>query len=318
MVAIALSATLLLACGCTQFDLNKNIPWGDGDDVPAGTPTKVVAVWTDTVLYRTGREPVRGFGGRLMFYAGEKEKPIQVDGSLVVYAFDEEGRDEADTRPDRKYVFTPEQLPKHYSRSDIGHSYSVWIPWDTAGKEQKEIALIVRFTPRHGPAVVSEQTTQLLPGDETEALRAQRSRQPAEAVKPVSHEENADGAARAVEPASAEAPTPRRMQTTTIGVPVEAGGATLRGADPPRRLPDRADVRAKPEEAAADRHASRPAHFVRGRSRPLGEPIAPPRGDPTLTRPRPAIWQSDLEPPPPAETPAGGPESAPAPAGWNR
>ena len=99
-----------------------------------------------------------------MFYEGKKESPIKVDGVLVVYAFDENGRDPNSARPDRKYVFTPEQLPAHYSKSKLGHSYSVWIPWDEVGGVQKEISLIVRFEPKNSPAIVGDQHRLLLPG----------------------------------------------------------------------------------------------------------------------------------------------------------
>ena len=82
----------------------------------------------------------------------------------MVYAFDEDGRDPSNAKPDRKYVFTKEQFAKHYSKSNIGHSYSVWIPWDEVGGPQKQISLIVRFTPDKGDVVVGEQTRHLLPG----------------------------------------------------------------------------------------------------------------------------------------------------------
>ena len=60
-------------------------------------------------------------------------------------------------------------LPKtnsasHYSKSKLGHSYSVWLPWDETGGPQKEISLIARFTPEKGGVVVGEQTKQMLPG----------------------------------------------------------------------------------------------------------------------------------------------------------
>ena len=102
-------------------------------------------------------------GGRLMFYEKEGE-PIKVEGTLVVYAFDENGRDPGSARPDRKYIVTQQQLPAHYSKSKIGHSYSVWIPWDEVGGVQKEISLIVRFEPKNGAAIVGEQRRLLLPG----------------------------------------------------------------------------------------------------------------------------------------------------------
>ncbi len=107
---------------------------------------------------------MRGFGGRLLFYSGDKPEPIKVDGTLTVYVFDETNRDPNNAKPDRKYVFTKEQLSSHYSKSKLGHSYSVWLPWDETGGPQKEISLIARFTPEKGGVVVGEQNKQILPG----------------------------------------------------------------------------------------------------------------------------------------------------------
>ncbi len=147
-----------------DFDLRRNIPWRIGEVVPPKTPTKIVAIWTDAVLHQPGRPPTRGFGGRLMFYGPDESNPIKVDGTLVVYAFDEEGRSPTDVKPDRKYVFPPDQFARHYSKSKLGHSYSIWIPWDEVGGPRKEISLIARFIPKNGAAIVSGQSRQILPG----------------------------------------------------------------------------------------------------------------------------------------------------------
>jgi hypothetical protein len=158
-----LGLACFLAAGCSPLSLNKASMWPFNDDKPK-VPEKVIAVWADTVLYQPGERPVRGFGGRLMFYEGKKEKPVKVEGTLVIYAFEEDGRAPNNTKPDRKYVFQQDQLPAHYSKSDLGHSYSVWLPWDEVGGPQKEISLIIRFEPKGGAVVVSEAVRQLLPG----------------------------------------------------------------------------------------------------------------------------------------------------------
>jgi hypothetical protein len=155
---------LALGGGCTQLDLTRPMPWPLGPKDSVGTPNKVVAMWADTVLYQPGSPPTRGFGGRLMFYGEDDGKPIKVDGSLVVYAFDEEGRAPNNVKPDRKYVFTREQVAKHYSKSDLGNSYSFWLPWNEVGGPQKEVSLIVRFFPADGDVLVGKQSRHLLPG----------------------------------------------------------------------------------------------------------------------------------------------------------
>ncbi|HVW39501.1 MAG TPA: hypothetical protein VHB99_19420, partial [Pirellulales bacterium] len=160
------SAALLLVVlsGCAEFNLRDKMPGWMGKTGEFRRPMRVVAIWSDTVLNTPGQPSIRGFGARLMFYEDKKEKPIKVSGTLMVYAFDEAGRAKIDTRPDRKYVFNADQLEKHYSKSELGHSYSIWVPWDPVGGESKEISLIVRFLPIEGGVVMSEQVKQFLPG----------------------------------------------------------------------------------------------------------------------------------------------------------
>ena len=52
------------------------------------------------------------------------------------------------------------------SKSELGTSYSFWLPWDDAGGPRTEVGLICRFEPKGGAVVTSEQTKQRLPGTE--------------------------------------------------------------------------------------------------------------------------------------------------------
>ncbi|HQU43449.1 MAG: hypothetical protein B7Z73_01570 [Planctomycetia bacterium 21-64-5] len=157
---------LLAACGCSSFNVKKYLPSLTGKTGEFRTPLKIVAFWTDTVRTSPGQPAMRGFGGRLMFYEHTDGKPVKVAGSLAIYAFDEAHHDSDNPKPDRKFVFPAEQVEKHYSKSELGHSYSFWIPWDPVGGETKQISLICRFSPVQGGAVVSDQVRQLLPGVE--------------------------------------------------------------------------------------------------------------------------------------------------------
>jgi hypothetical protein len=167
-----------------------------------------------------------------MFYASEGGKPIKVKGSLVVYAFDDSERDPTKVKPDRKFVFTTEQFEKHYSKSALGHSYSVWLPWDEAGGPRREISLLVRFTPDNGPAVVGDESKQNLPGPaegdpaqfpEPEAIAApaganSANAQSAGAVQTVAYEQPIAGHdVPGAGPTAAN--SPKRMTTTTISIP---------------------------------------------------------------------------------------------------
>jgi len=172
---LAISAALLLSansgCGTKDFkpskifSLDNAWPFGDDEDEPEeGIPVRIVGAWTDTVKNSPGQPAQRGFGGRLMFYDAKGDKPILVDGQLVVYAFDEAGRAPTDNKPTRRYVFPPDQMKRHMSKNEMGATYSFWLPWDEAGGAKTEVSLICRFEPKGGAVITGEQTRHILPG----------------------------------------------------------------------------------------------------------------------------------------------------------
>ncbi|MGL4944072.1 MAG: hypothetical protein ACRC46_12880 [Thermoguttaceae bacterium] len=160
--------------GCSSLDaVNHQYAKLKTKMTPPGPPTQVVAVW-DQAVKTGGEAPQRGFAGRVYLYPGNTNKPVKCDGYLVVYAFDETDRAVGDNAPTRSYVFSPEDLKKHcYSKSSIGHSYNLWIPWDSAGPEGKsrEVSLIVKHEPETGSTIVSSQTKVYLMGGPRDSQR---------------------------------------------------------------------------------------------------------------------------------------------------
>jgi hypothetical protein len=173
-VAILLGAMLVGMPGCASTkkswkfakngDFKRAVGLKSSKPLPPEVPARLVSTWTDTVLQRSGKPPQRGFGGRLVFFTKESEDPVRVDGQLVIYAFDETDREPHETHPSRKYIFPREEFARHESDSQLGSSYSVWLPWDEVGGDMKQISLIARFEPHSGNTVLGEQTKHLLPG----------------------------------------------------------------------------------------------------------------------------------------------------------
>jgi hypothetical protein len=131
---------------------------------PPGPVATVVAAWEPAVS--NGSNPHRGFGGRVYLY--DHERPVKAKGTIVVYIFEEDGRQPGDEKPNEGLVFTEKMLNSKgvYQKSKIGHSYNLWVPIDTAGPDgqAKKVSLIVRYIPEKGSSVVSSQTTTHLPG----------------------------------------------------------------------------------------------------------------------------------------------------------
>lgn len=168
-VAMQLLLLVVMASGCAQWDTKSKAkwPWQKEKNKPAEV-AQIVPMWSDTVLYEAGKPGIRGFGARVYFYGEEAKKPVAVKGDIIVYAFD--ANDE--TRmpvPEKKFVFTAEHLEKHFSKTQLGPSYSLWIPWDEVGGAPRQLSLVTRYEGADGAVVVSEPARKLLPGVPEEA-----------------------------------------------------------------------------------------------------------------------------------------------------
>lgn len=221
VLALTLSGGLAMAMGCqsTSYKLSAMNPMKalDDEEIPSGVPERVVATWSEAVLHQSG-SGTRGFGGRLFFYDRQSETPMRVDGQLVVYAFVEDNRAKTNNKPTKRYVFPPQQFAKHESISDVGASYSVWLPWDAAGGQQSEVSLIARFEPSQGGGlVVSDQARQRLPGKpRTETMIAEQANE--SRIEQTSF--NTSVQVRDIAPAGSQAEPPKpRMTATTISLP---------------------------------------------------------------------------------------------------
>ena len=124
-------------------------------------PTKMVAIWSESVVFSSTRKPTRGLGGRIYFY-NERHQTIPAEGELIVYAFDDNQENEDAAK--RKYIFSPEQFAGHFSQSDFGPSYSVWIPWDDVGNDQQPISVVPMFKTKEGQMLVGDYARNLLKG----------------------------------------------------------------------------------------------------------------------------------------------------------
>ena len=99
-------ALFLLLPGCAGFGLAT--PRLTFEDAPAEPPARMIPVWSDTTLNRPGQQGVRGLGGRIVFYGRGSDEPIEVDGTLILYGWDDT-RGNLNQKPDRKYVVSSEE-----------------------------------------------------------------------------------------------------------------------------------------------------------------------------------------------------------------
>jgi len=173
-LSLLLVTMLFASIGCSALNTSneklansldiRRAMWWKSDQPEPQLPVRLVSTWTDTVLHKPGQKSLRGFGGRLVFFGRESDDPVNVDGQLVVYAYDEAESDSRTAEPTRRFIFPREQFKRHYSESSLGPTYSVWLPWDEVGGPRRNISLIARFEPHQGQLIAGEQTRHMLPG----------------------------------------------------------------------------------------------------------------------------------------------------------
>lgn len=168
---LALLGAITLS-GCASFTetdtkkKKKDKSWYSFKKKEYQVPQAVNVTWAYDLLTVPGKPATRGFGGRFYFY-NEKTQAVPVDGELMVYGFDDTHgtSDSLDlNQATKRFKFTAEQLTSHFSESQLGASYSVWIPWDVAPGEQKKIMLIPTFIAKDGKLVRGAAATLNLPG----------------------------------------------------------------------------------------------------------------------------------------------------------
>ena len=217
---------ILTYSGCSRFDIKEQFPWVESKP---RRPTRLTALWTPTVLNQTNLPGIRGFGGRVYFYDGKGNKPIRVDGTLTVFAFDDTETDHTHDRPSRKFIFPAENLSDKASETKIGQSYSFWLPWDEVGGEGHEISLITRFESKSGTSITSNMTTHTLAGDSPADTHGHQAAH--REVEQVSHEVPLEMESRN---AKNDRDVPNRVRTITIP---QGFSSTFRGS--PGAVPEK-------------------------------------------------------------------------------
>jgi len=166
LLVLSLTGCSTLTSGKDAKRNKKDSSWSFFKKKEYQLPQSMNVTWTYDIFTKEGKPPTRGFGGRLYFY-NERSQAIPVDGELTVFGFDDTDRSHDGSSmelADKKFRFTAEQFTTHFSESQLGASYSIWIPWDAAPGTRKKIMLIPTFKTSDGRVIRGNAATVLLPG----------------------------------------------------------------------------------------------------------------------------------------------------------
>jgi len=155
---------LVVLPGCASLKLlemaNKDFPTATAQK-PA---TEMLVIWQPAEGRGLKGLPTRGFAGQILFFTGQQTSPVQVDGDVRIYLFDDKGTADQQTKPIHQFDFKAEAWKTHLYAGTLGPAYQVFIPYTNDDHSQSKCALRVRLQPTTGPVIYSEMTSIALPG----------------------------------------------------------------------------------------------------------------------------------------------------------
>jgi hypothetical protein len=165
---------LSLNTGCQTWDSAGTIPVWSGlnkkSKSMAEPPHKIMAIWTEATHHRPAQPAERGFGGRVIFYDA-RDQTIKIDGRVTIFVFDDQNALADNPAPRYKFVFPQDSVNAYYSKSELGHSYSFWVPLGSIEAPTQPFSLVVRYDSPSGERVLSELTKKVLVGTGVKASK---------------------------------------------------------------------------------------------------------------------------------------------------
>lgn len=171
------SSCLVMAClvlglsGCSGQFLNLSTMFPKNEqETETNSVEQIVPVWQEAEGPGLDDQVVtRGFGGQIYFITRNRGMPSEVQGSVRVYLFDEQGPNGDPSEPLHYFDFKPEAWKMHQIQTKLGAAYTVFVPYTRPGYNQAQCALRIRYKPLNGPAIFSQLVSISLPGSRPNA-----------------------------------------------------------------------------------------------------------------------------------------------------
>ncbi|MBC8115519.1 MAG: hypothetical protein H7062_14130 [Candidatus Saccharimonas sp.] len=155
MTGLLCCCVLLTSVGCATLQL----PFGKDrmQKASASNPVmQIVCIWQPSEGRDPNGIPCRGFAGQILFLAGRNSLPVQVDGDVRIYLFDDQGTAEEQAKPIHQYDFDSLSWAPHLTNGTLGPTYSVFVPYTRRGTYEANCALRVRLKTGNEVAVFSD------------------------------------------------------------------------------------------------------------------------------------------------------------------
>lgn len=159
-LALCAAATFTGCSTTSLFTMKKAMPSATAKN-PA---VEIMAIWQPSEGRGDNGVPTRGFAGQFLFFTGGNPSPVQVDGIVRIYLFDDRGSAAEQAKPIHQFDFDAGAWKSHLRKSALGPAYHVFIPYPRKDDLLAHCSLRVRLIPTSGPTIYSESANVVLPG----------------------------------------------------------------------------------------------------------------------------------------------------------
>lgn len=156
IVPLCLACLCMLLDGCSTTGLLKLAKHDFPKSGPTNPVVQVMALWQPAQGMGLNNTMGRGFAGQVYFITQQEEIPAQVEGTVRIYVFDDQGPVEEQAKPIHQFDFPAEAWQAHMQVGKLGPTYSVFIPYTRKGRHEAHCSLRLRFMPKIGPTIYSE------------------------------------------------------------------------------------------------------------------------------------------------------------------
>jgi hypothetical protein len=150
--------------GCATSSLFK---WSKHDFPKAG-PNKPVAqilgIWEPAMGIGLENKTSRGFAGQILFFCKGSDVPVQVDGDVRIYVFDDQGTADEQAKSIYEMNFTGSAWNQLLTKGTLGATYNVFTPYIREGHHEAKCTLRVRYVPAGGSPIYSDMVNICLEG----------------------------------------------------------------------------------------------------------------------------------------------------------
>lgn len=176
LLAAVLALTMLPGChSARQLVRRPSAP------VPVATAEnpiiESICIWEPSEGIGLDEKPTRGFAGKLMFFTAANAEPVQVNGDVKIYLFDDHGTVEEQSKPIHQFEFPQQVFQKYMTQTDLGVAYQLFIPYTRKSPYAADCAIRVKVQPENGRPVYSKMAAVVLDGPQSPEMMAAARRQ---------------------------------------------------------------------------------------------------------------------------------------------